>query len=84
MNRRKFIRNTSLAASTLALAPTISWAAGTKFPFVRAPVAKRQFTSPAVEKAIAKVQSSIGIGLSLLGTSEAIALGAYAFALKRI
>ena len=60
MNRREFIRNTSLAATTLALAPSISWAAESGFPIVRIPVAKRKFTSPAVEKTIASVQSSIG------------------------
>jgi uncharacterized protein len=60
MNRREFIRNTSLAASTLALAPTISWAADAAFPIVRTPEAKRKFTSAAVEKTIAKVQATIG------------------------
>ena len=60
MNRRDFIRNTSLIASTLALAPSITWAAETDFPVVRTPEAKRKFKSPAVEKIIAKVQSSIG------------------------
>lgn len=60
MNRRQFIRNTSLAASTLMLAPSFSWAAEAGFPVVRTPLEKRKFTSPAVEKAIAKVQSAIG------------------------
>ena len=60
MNRREFIRNTSLAASTLALAPSVSFAADSEFPVVRTPEAKRRFKSPAVEKTIAKVQSSIG------------------------
>jgi uncharacterized protein len=60
MNRREFIRNSSLVASTLAFAPSISWAAQTSFPVVRTPEAKRKFTSPAVEKTIAKVQSTIG------------------------
>src|ERR1039457_3592062 len=60
MNRREFIRNTSLAASTLALAPSLSLAADSDFPVVRVPEAKRRFKSPAVEKTIARVQSSIG------------------------
>ena len=65
MNRREFIRNTSLAASTLALAGCASLAkttytVKTGFPVVRTPKAKRKFTSAAVEKAIAKVQSTIG------------------------
>jgi meiotically up-regulated gene 157 (Mug157) protein len=60
MNRRKFIANTSLAASGLMLAPSLAWAAETGFPAVRIPESKRKFKSPAVERNIAKVQSSIG------------------------
>jgi meiotically up-regulated gene 157 (Mug157) protein len=60
MNRRKFIRNTSLVAASLAALPSVSWAAETNFPVVRTPRAKRKFTSPVVEQTIAKVQSSIG------------------------
>jgi uncharacterized protein len=60
MNRREFIRSTSFVASGLAFAPSLAWSAGTNFPVVRTPEAKRKFTSPAVEKAIAKVQSTIG------------------------
>src|SRR5450432_903489 len=59
MNRREFIRNTSLVASTLIASP-VSWAAETGFPVVRTPVAKRKFNSPAVERTIEKVKSSIG------------------------
>ena len=60
MKRRKFIQNTALAASALVLAPSLVRAAVTGFPEVRIPVAKRKFISPAVEKTIAQVQSSIG------------------------
>jgi meiotically up-regulated gene 157 (Mug157) protein len=60
MNRREFIRNTSLAAATLALMPATGLAAETDFPVVRIPLDKRKFTSPAMEKVIAQVQSSIG------------------------
>src|ERR1035438_424696 len=60
MNRREFIRNTSLAASTLTLAPSLAFAAETDFPVVRPPEGKRKFKSPALEKTIARVQSSIG------------------------
>lgn len=61
MTRREFIRNTTLAAaSTVALTPSLALAEGTEFPVVRIPEAKRKFKSPAVEKVIAKVQSSIG------------------------
>ena len=59
MNRREFIRNTSLVASTLIASP-LSWAAESGFPVVRTPVAKRKFNSPAVERMIEKVKSSIG------------------------
>lgn len=63
MNRRTFIRNTSLAASVLAAAPT-AWSAetgaGETFPTVRTPLAKRKFKSVAVEKTIERVSSSIG------------------------
>ncbi|MEY4916920.1 MAG: hypothetical protein RL616_833, partial [Verrucomicrobiota bacterium] len=59
MNRREFIRNTAVVASTLALAPT-SFAAATEFPRVRTPESKRKFKSVAVERAIDKVQLSIG------------------------
>ena len=60
MNRRDFIRNTSLVASGLMLAPTLARAAVSEFPVVRVAVAKRKFQSPAVEKTIARVQAGIG------------------------
>ena len=60
MNRSQFLRNTSLVASSLALAPSLTWAAESGFPVVRIPASKRKFQSPAVEKTIARVQSSIG------------------------
>jgi hypothetical protein len=60
MNRRDFIRNTTLAASTLMLAPSLVRGADAGFPVVRTPAGKRKFTSPAVEKVIAQVQASAG------------------------
>jgi meiotically up-regulated gene 157 (Mug157) protein len=60
MNRREFIRNTSLAASSLMLAPSLTWAAESSFPIVRVPEGKRKFRSAAVERTIKRVQSSIG------------------------
>jgi meiotically up-regulated gene 157 (Mug157) protein len=60
MNRREFIRNTTLAASGLLLAPSFAHAVGASFPVVRASGAKRRFKSDAVEDTIARVQSSIG------------------------
>ena len=59
MNRREFIRNTTLAASVLALTPG-SFAAPTEFPLVRTPEARRKFKSAAVERAIARVHASVG------------------------
>lgn len=59
MNRREFVRDTSLLASGLMLAST-SWAAPADFPVVRIPESKRKFKSVAVEKTIRRVQSSIG------------------------
>lgn len=73
MNRRRFIQNTALVASTIALAPKIlaegngSTNGGSStpknsdgFPVVRTPEEKRKFKSVAVERTIQKVQSSIG------------------------
>ena len=59
MNRRQFIRNTSLAASAVLLSSR-SRAAASAFPVARTPEAKRKFKSPAVERTIARVKSSIG------------------------
>ena len=60
MNRRTFIRGTTLAAASLALAPSLIRAEAAGFPVVRTPEAKRKFKSAAVESKIAQVQSSIG------------------------
>lgn len=59
INRRDFIRNISLlAAGVTSTGHAI--AADADFPVVRVPEAKRRFKSPAVERAIARIQSSIG------------------------
>lgn len=60
MNRRQFVRNTALAASGLMLAPSIMAAGAAGFPVVRVAEAKRKFKSAAVERVIARVQSSVG------------------------
>ncbi|MGH7973327.1 MAG: glycoside hydrolase family 125 protein, partial [Limisphaerales bacterium] len=57
MNRREFIRSSSLATSGILLS-SVSLAAGAGFPLVRAPESKRRFTSPAVEGAIERMRSS--------------------------
>src|SRR5215469_11523060 len=59
MNRRQFIQNTSLITTGL-MAGSVSWAADSTFPTVRVPEAKRKFKSPAVEKTIQRIKSSIG------------------------
>jgi|SRR5450759_152205 hypothetical protein len=59
MNRREFIRNSSLIASSVVLG-SVSWAAVEKFPTVRVAESKRKFKSAAVEKTIERVKSSIG------------------------
>ena len=58
MNRRQFLRATSVIASSVWFSPG-TWAA-TSFPVVRIPEAQRKFKSAAVERTIAQVQSSIG------------------------
>ncbi len=59
MNRRQFLRNTSLLVSSLWLGCK-AWSADSGFPAVRTPEAKRKFKSPAVEHTIERVRSSIG------------------------
>jgi meiotically up-regulated gene 157 (Mug157) protein len=59
MNRREFIRNTSLAASTVLLGSVVR-ASESAFPVVRVSETKRKFKSPAVERTIERVKSSIG------------------------
>jgi uncharacterized protein len=58
MNRRTFIQNTSVIASGLVLS-SATLAAGSEFPVVRTPEAKRKFKSPAVERTIERIKSSI-------------------------
>ena len=59
MNRRQFIQSTAVIASA-AMAGNSLLADDSSFPVVRIPAAKRKFKSPAVERAIEQVQSSIG------------------------
>jgi len=44
MNRRDFIRHTTLITASLALAPTLARAADGPFPTVRTPLERRKFT----------------------------------------
>lgn len=59
MNRRTFLRDTTLAATGLILTSR-SWAASAAFPVVRPPESRRKFNSPAVERTIERIKSSIG------------------------
>jgi len=59
MNRRDFIRNTTVAAAAVAFTPMPSFAAAS-FPVVRTPESKRHFKSVAVERAIAQIHANIG------------------------
>src|SRR5436309_1942623 len=59
VNRRQFIRNTALATSALAFAPS-GFAGDAQFPVTRPPESKRRFKSVAVERTIEQVQSQIG------------------------
>ena len=59
MNRRQFIRNTSVLTSGMMLG-SVSWAAESGFPVVRTPEAKRKFKSRAVERTIETIQTRIG------------------------
>jgi meiotically up-regulated gene 157 (Mug157) protein len=62
MNRREFIHNASLITAGLICAPATTLADNTTttFPVVRIPEAQRKFKSVAVERAIERIQSSIG------------------------
>ena len=60
MDRRQFLRDTSLLASTVLLGSAGGRAESSAFPVVRTAEAKRKFKSPAVERAIQRIKSSIG------------------------
>src|SRR5687768_14280672 len=60
MNRRSFVQNTSLASAGLLFNKTALFAASSsEFPVVRTPLDKRNFTSKAVEKAIASFKAGV-------------------------
>ncbi len=61
MNRRRFVKQASLATSGLLLSRyTDAWSTETTFPVVRVPEAKRKFKSKAVELLISDVKKNIG------------------------
>lgn len=60
MNRREFIRNTSLITSGVLLSSSMVRAADASFPVVRTPESKRKFKSVAVERTIETIRKSCG------------------------
>ena len=60
MNRNEFIRNTTLTAAGFLLTRNGMGRPQADFPVVRTAADKRNFTSAAVEKAIADFKSSVG------------------------
>ncbi|MES2704299.1 MAG: glycoside hydrolase family 125 protein [Bacteroidota bacterium] len=61
MQRRRFITQTSLAATAVLLSRyTSAWGSAASFPVVRIPPEKRNFSSAAVERVINEVKSTIG------------------------
>jgi len=61
MNRKQFIRQTSLATAGLAFsAKSLSSVTTADFPVVRIPASERKFKSDAVEKLIADIKKNIG------------------------
>jgi meiotically up-regulated gene 157 (Mug157) protein len=59
MKRRMFLQNTGLAGAGLLLSRMPAFASVDQFPVVRVPADKRNFTSAAVEKAIAEFKSKV-------------------------
>lgn len=59
MNRKQFLQTSALAAASSMFGSPLQ-AAGAGFPVVRTPVAKRRFTSKAVERVIGEVQAKAG------------------------
>ncbi len=60
MNRKDFLKQTSLAAASVMLSKYAVAGAETPFPIVRVAEAKRKFRSAAVERVIAEVKNKIG------------------------
>jgi hypothetical protein len=60
MNRKKFIRQTSLASAALLMSDYSFAKWNSDFPVVRVPENQRKFKSPAVEKLIAEIKKNIG------------------------
>jgi len=59
MKRRNFIKNTSIIGAGILLSPDMTFAKAPTFPTVRTPVAARNFSSKAVEKAIKEFKKNV-------------------------
>jgi meiotically up-regulated gene 157 (Mug157) protein len=60
MNRKKFIQQSSLAATGILMSKYSFANWNTDFPVVRVPESQRKFKSPAIEKLIAEIKNKIG------------------------
>jgi meiotically up-regulated gene 157 (Mug157) protein len=59
MNRSEFIKSAGLAGAGLMLSSFKPWSLNPEFPIVRVAPAKRNFSSPAIEKAIQEFKSNV-------------------------
>lgn len=59
MQRKTFIQATGMAGAGMLLGPLRGWAATDAFPVVRTPPEKRNFSSVAIEKAIAEFKANV-------------------------
>src|SRR5687767_12103367 len=59
MNRSEFIKSAGLAGAGLMLSSFKPWSLNPEFPVVRVAPAKRNFSSPAIEKAIQEFKSNV-------------------------
>ena len=62
MNRRKFIKNAGVLGAGLLISRNMTFASpnpSSTYPIVRIPLKKRNFTSPAIEKAIIEFKNSV-------------------------
>ncbi|HMD00115.1 MAG TPA: glycoside hydrolase family 125 protein, partial [Ferruginibacter sp.] len=60
MNRRKFMQQTALASAGIMFSNYSFAERAFDFPIVRTPESQRKFKSPAVEKLIKEIRTSIG------------------------
>ncbi|MDP4208328.1 MAG: glycoside hydrolase family 125 protein [Bacteroidota bacterium] len=59
MNRRRFLQSTGLVGAGVLLSSSLAKAAISSFPTVRRPISSRNFSSSAIEKAIAEFKANV-------------------------